>query len=41
MQQMLVDFVASVGKELKWHGRKKDEAAHYCINCEVSAGECR
>lgn len=32
---MLLDFVTSVGKEVKWHGRKKDEAAHYCINCEV------
>ncbi|KAI1285969.1 Lysine-specific demethylase 6A [Halotydeus destructor] len=33
--QMLVNFVESVGKEIRWHGRAKDEAAHYCVNCEL------
>lgn len=33
--QMLLDFVQSVGKEIVWHGRDKDEAAHYCVNCEL------
>lgn len=32
---MLLDFVGSVGKDIIWHGRAKDEAAHYCVNCEV------
>lgn len=32
---MLLDFVESVGKDIIWHGRAKDEAAHYCVNCEV------
>ena len=34
--QMLFDFVSSVGKKITWHGRDKDETAHYCVNCEVN-----
>jgi len=33
--QNLLDFVSSVGKDIIWHGRAKDEAAHYCVNCEL------
>lgn len=33
---MLIDFIKALGKEIKWHGRAKDESAHYCVNCEVS-----
>lgn len=32
---MLTDYIKALGKEIKWHGRTKDEAAHYCVNCEV------
>ncbi|RWS28045.1 lysine-specific demethylase 6A-like isoform X1 [Leptotrombidium deliense] len=33
--QMTVDYVKSVGREIRWHGRGKDEAAHYCVVCEL------
>ncbi|XP_053201703.1 lysine-specific demethylase 6A-like [Panonychus citri] len=33
--QMIMDFVASCGREIRWHGRGKNEAAHYCVDCEV------
>lgn len=33
--QMLLDFVSNLGKEIRFHGRAKDEPAHYCVNCEV------
>lgn len=33
--QMLLDFVNNLGKEIRFHGRAKDEPAHYCVNCEV------
>lgn len=33
--QMLLDFVQNHGKEIRFHGRAKDEPAHYCVNCEV------
>lgn len=33
--QMLLDFVENHGKEIRFHGRAKDEPAHYCVNCEV------
>ena len=32
---MIVDYVAAVGKDIRWHGRAQNEAAHYCVNCEV------
>lgn len=35
--QMTLDFVDSLKKEVKWHGRAPDEAAHYCEECEVSS----
>ncbi|XP_022258202.1 histone demethylase UTY-like isoform X1 [Limulus polyphemus] len=35
MSQLTVDFVKSLGKNIRWHGRGKNEAAHYCVNCEV------
>lgn len=34
--QMTLDFLKELKKEVKWHGRGKNEAAHYCTNCEVS-----
>ncbi|XP_074601409.1 utx histone demethylase isoform X2 [Brevipalpus obovatus] len=33
--QMIVDFVKNLDKEIQWHGKGKEEAAHYCVNCEV------
>ena len=33
--QMLLDFVSNLGKEIRFHGRAKDEPAHYCVICEV------
>ncbi|GFT68108.1 lysine-specific demethylase 6A [Nephila pilipes] len=33
--QMTLDFLKELKKEVKWHGRGKNEAAHYCTNCEV------
>ena len=33
--QMIMDFVEACGREIRWHGRSKNEAAHYCVNCEV------
>ncbi len=30
------EFLASLKKEVKWHGRSEGEAAHYCNGCEVS-----
>lgn len=33
--QLTIDFVKSLGKEIRWHGRGRNEAAHYCVNCEV------
>jgi len=29
------EFVEALGKEVKWHGRTENEAAHYCNNCEL------
>ncbi|CAG2164826.1 unnamed protein product [Oppiella nova] len=34
--QMTLQYVESVGREIRWHGRGKNEAAHYCVNCECS-----
>ncbi|XP_036400518.1 lysine-specific demethylase 6A-like isoform X2 [Megalops cyprinoides] len=33
--QMLKEALKTVGKEVIWHGRSKDEPAHYCSVCEV------
>ncbi|XP_077003273.1 lysine-specific demethylase 6A-like isoform X5 [Tamandua tetradactyla] len=33
--QTLREALIAAGKEIIWHGRTKDEAAHYCIICEV------
>ncbi|XP_035267643.1 lysine-specific demethylase 6A-like isoform X4 [Anguilla anguilla] len=33
--QMLKEALLGVGKEVVWHGRAKDEPAHYCSICEV------
>jgi len=30
-----MNFVKKLGKEIKWHGRDKNEPAHYCVNCEL------
>jgi lysine-specific demethylase 6A len=29
------EFVKSKGLEIKFHGRNKNEASHYCGQCEV------
>ena len=34
--QMLRELLLSAGKEMVWHGRSRDEPAHYCSICEVS-----
>jgi histone demethylase len=34
--EMIIQFVHSLGRDIRWHGRGKNEAAHYCVNCEVS-----
>ncbi|XP_051565610.1 lysine-specific demethylase 6A-like isoform X4 [Myxocyprinus asiaticus] len=33
--QMLREALLAAGNELVWHGRTKDEPAHYCSICEV------
>ncbi|KAK1167770.1 lysine-specific demethylase 6A isoform X1 [Acipenser oxyrinchus oxyrinchus] len=33
--QMLKEALIVAGKEIVWHGRGKDEPAHYCSICEV------
>ncbi|KAI1899634.1 hypothetical protein AGOR_G00063800 [Albula goreensis] len=33
--QMLKEALTAAGKEVVWHGRTKDEPAHYCSICEV------
>ncbi|TRY94020.1 hypothetical protein DNTS_029589 [Danionella cerebrum] len=33
--QMLREALLTAGKEIVWHGRNKDEPAHYCSICEV------
>ncbi|XP_054709172.1 lysine-specific demethylase 6A-like [Uloborus diversus] len=33
--QMTLEFLKELKKEVKWHGRGKNEAAHYCVGCEV------
>lgn len=34
--QMTKEYLKDMGIEVHWHGRAKNEAAHYCTNCEVS-----
>lgn len=34
--QTLREALIAAGKEIVWHGRAKDEPAHYCSICEVS-----
>lgn len=31
-----LEYVKSKGIEVKFHGRSKNEASHYCGQCEVS-----
>uniref|UniRef100_A0A8B9RBG8 [histone H3]-trimethyl-L-lysine(27) demethylase n=1 Tax=Astyanax mexicanus TaxID=7994 RepID=A0A8B9RBG8_ASTMX len=33
--QMLREALIAAGKDLVWHGRSRDEPAHYCSICEV------
>ncbi|XP_041357798.1 histone demethylase UTY-like isoform X2 [Gigantopelta aegis] len=33
--QMTMDFLEELSIEMKWHGRGRDEPAHYCDDCEV------
>ncbi|KAH8038682.1 hypothetical protein HPB51_002826 [Rhipicephalus microplus] len=33
--QIVVEFVKGLGKDIRWHGRAKNEIAHYCTNCEL------
>ncbi|XP_056682070.1 lysine-specific demethylase 6A isoform X5 [Monodelphis domestica] len=33
--QMLREALLTAGKEIVWHGRSKEEPAHYCSICEV------
>ncbi|XP_030837351.1 lysine-specific demethylase 6A-like [Strongylocentrotus purpuratus] len=33
--QMTKEYLKDMGIEVHWHGRAKNEAAHYCTNCEV------
>lgn len=32
----ILEFVKTKGIEVKFHGRAKNEASHYCGQCEVS-----
>ena len=34
--RLQMDFIESVGKELKFHEHKKNEPSHYCHTCDVS-----
>ncbi|XP_064638902.1 histone demethylase UTY-like isoform X2 [Lineus longissimus] len=33
--QYTLNFVQANGKEVKWHGRKREEVVHYCNDCEA------
>lgn len=33
----VLEFVKSKGVEVRFHGRGKNEASHYCGQCEVSS----
>jgi len=30
-----MEYVNSHGRDIRWHGRGSNEAAHYCVNCEL------
>lgn len=30
-----MEYLKCLGLEVKFHGRGKNEASHYCVNCEV------
>jgi len=30
-----IDMVKDLGKEIRWHGKAPNEAAHYCVICEL------
>lgn len=32
---LILEFVRSKGVEVRFHGRGKNEASHYCRQCEV------
>lgn len=32
---IMIEFVKSKGIEIRFHGRGKNEASHYCGQCEV------
>lgn len=34
---MILEHVKSKGVEVRFHGRGKNEASHYCGQCEVSS----
>lgn len=33
---LILEFVKSKGVEVRFHGRGKNEASHYCGQCEVN-----
>lgn len=33
--QLTIDFIKSLDLEIRFHGRGKNEASHYCVNCEL------
>ncbi|XP_038051116.1 lysine-specific demethylase 6A-like isoform X2 [Patiria miniata] len=33
--QLTLDSLKDIGVEVHWHGRAKNETAHYCVNCDV------
>ncbi|XP_076348356.1 lysine-specific demethylase 6A-like isoform X2 [Tachypleus tridentatus] len=35
MCQLSIDLVKTLKKNIRWHGRGKNETAHYCGNCEL------
>lgn len=38
---MILEFVKHKGVDVKFHGRGKNEASHYCGQCEVSKSQSR
>lgn len=36
---MILEFVRHKGIDVKFHGRGKNEASHYCGQCEVSINQ--
>ncbi|XP_076323649.1 lysine-specific demethylase 6A-like isoform X2 [Tachypleus tridentatus] len=35
MCQLSIDLMKTLNKDIRWHGRGKNETAHYCGNCEL------